>query len=226
MTLHNATFQLHFQPSLELDSWSTMWSTGLIMEETLIKSWNMVQIMAGTEVREESRIPEYNAVVSADICDTETQVASNCQEVCGQPDTLFSSQRRLRGCLTLAWLSLAPVVFPDAGDIIFASTEQALETHGVYNFTQFDGRSVLSATCKCAEESCEKDKMGNCTQNFEKCSDFTQGKSDAWNLLGKDLCSGIRPDLNNDIAGPGVRTDATSHSCPTPLCILANSWYP
>lgn len=187
------------------------WDTGRILDETLLHSWGMMQTLVNEQSTEERADIEYIMSIHAKTCITKAGL-EDCNEVCSRAETLFSSQIILRGCLTLAWISLAPLIFPQVRDILALSTAEPLEELGVANATDFDGRVVLNATCQCAKASCLTDTMGDCMQSFEKCSNFTSGKREEWDVLGSDLCSGVKQELNNDIAGSGV---SGSHSINT-----------
>jgi hypothetical protein len=97
------------------------------------------------------------------------------------------------------------------------STKMALHELGLDDLSNFDGRGILNTTCQCAKASCLTDDMGECMQSFDRCSDFIDGESDEWDVLGRDLCFGVKQELNNDLTGPGVSSRSKA-----PIRVAAN----
>ena len=129
-----------------------------------------------------------------------------CNEVCTDPEALFSSWQTLASCLSLASISITSRRHPGIDEEMGGQISLALSRVSMAsNITEeFNATGVLAATMDCVSASCRADSMGHCDEEFETGSWLSRSRLESADYLSPRFCAGIQGNVNIDIAGPGV----------------------
>ncbi|CAF3531757.1 unnamed protein product [Fusarium graminearum] len=187
--------------------------TGSILRETLFETWYLFSHLENDTITSRAKpVTLINgACPDRDTFSSET----NCTQICTNPDTLFASWKTLWQCLSLAVLTIGNATFsnslkrpPGEFGALSPSVQinDALWEYGILYDSDFDGRSVLDLTYRCASASCREMTMGECSIG-QLDSGFFQSEKLEWIKMSKaleSLCYGLESDINIDIAGPGI----------------------
>ncbi|KAK3989099.1 hypothetical protein QBC44DRAFT_95477 [Cladorrhinum sp. PSN332] len=129
----------------------------------------------------------------------------NCSEACSNQTSLFIPTN-LRPCVLLAGAALLGrngTLSLNRSDPGTVTTIRALD---IPEFSTFPAINVLTAISKCVSASCSTSRLGNCTEEVlgmgARPVSVSRLTDISTNL--EQYCRAAKPEINGDIAGPGV----------------------
>ncbi|KAK4158866.1 hypothetical protein QBC43DRAFT_363054 [Cladorrhinum sp. PSN259] len=129
----------------------------------------------------------------------------NCSHACSDFKTLFEPTN-IRPCVLLAAAALLEKNRTIIVDVSNTATAATVEALGIPSLSTFLAVEVLTNVGKCIAASCSQTNLGKCTDGVRAMDttpvSVSQLQSFSTNL--GEYCSSARPEINGDIAGPGV----------------------